>query len=106
VLSDGDGRFAFRSLPKGSYNFTAQKPGFVDGAYGRLRPGGSSQSVDLADGENRGDVKVRLFKFASISGIVVDVAGPTTYAVEGALLDGLARGWTLARGPDGPVWVE
>ena len=75
VLSDGDGRFAFRSLPKGSYNFTAQKPGFVDGAYGRLRPGGSSQSVDLADGENRGDVKVRLFRFASISGIVVDESG-------------------------------
>ena len=28
---------------------------------------------------------------------VVDVAGPTTYAVEGGLLEGLARGWTLAR---------
>jgi hypothetical protein len=38
--------------------------------------------------------------------LVVDVAGPTTYAVEGALLDGLARGWTLVLGPDGPVWVE
>jgi len=38
--------------------------------------------------------------------LVVDVAGPTTYVVEGALLDGLARGWTLAPGPDGPVWLE
>ncbi len=36
--------------------------------------------------------------------LVVDVAGPTTYAVEGDLLDGLARGWLLARTPDGPVW--
>lgn len=38
--------------------------------------------------------------------LVVDVAGPTTYAVEGPLLEGLARGWTLALGADGPVWVE
>jgi hypothetical protein len=38
--------------------------------------------------------------------LVVDVAGPTTYAVEGGLLDGLARGRTLALSPDGPVWVE
>ncbi len=37
--------------------------------------------------------------------LVVDVAGPTTYAVEGPLLEGLARGWTLVRGADGPVWV-
>ena len=38
--------------------------------------------------------------------LVVDVAGPTTYVVEGRLLEGLARGWALALGPDGPVWVE
>ena len=38
--------------------------------------------------------------------LVVDVAGPTTYAVEGPLLDGLARGWTLAPGADGPVWLQ
>jgi protocatechuate 3,4-dioxygenase beta subunit len=94
VLSDGDGRFAFRSLPKGAYNFTAQKPGFVDGAYGRLRPGGSSQSVDLADGENRGDVKVRLFKFASISGIVVDESGEP---IVGAQIRALRRSLTAGR---------
>ena len=38
--------------------------------------------------------------------LVVDVAGPTTYAVEGELLDGLARGWTLARTEQGLAWVE
>ena len=41
-----------------------------------------------------------------VSALVVDVAGPTTYAVEGALLDGLAHGWTLTVGPDGPAWVQ
>jgi hypothetical protein len=38
--------------------------------------------------------------------LVVDVAGPTTYAVEGDLLDGLSRGWTLARTDHGLAWVE
>jgi len=40
------------------------------------------------------------------SALVIDVAGPTTYAVEGELLDGLARGWTLARTAEGLAWVE
>jgi SseB protein N-terminal domain len=38
--------------------------------------------------------------------LVLDVAGPTAYAVEGELLEGLARGWTLARTDGGLAWVE
>lgn len=38
--------------------------------------------------------------------LVVDVAGPATYAVEGELLEGLARGWTLARTDEGLAWVS
>ncbi len=38
--------------------------------------------------------------------LVLDVAGPTTYAVEGDLLQGLARGWTLARTRAGMAWVQ
>jgi hypothetical protein len=37
--------------------------------------------------------------------LVVDVAGPTTYAVEGRLLEGLAQGWMLVPSADGAVWV-
>jgi hypothetical protein len=40
------------------------------------------------------------------SAMVVDVAGPTSYVVEGDLLEGLARGWPLAVTAVGPVWVE
>lgn len=38
--------------------------------------------------------------------LVLDVAGPTTYVVEGELLEGLARGWTLAHTTEGLAWVE
>ncbi|HEY3530352.1 MAG TPA: SseB family protein [Nocardioides sp.] len=37
--------------------------------------------------------------------LVVDVAGPTTYAVEDDLLDGLARGWTLVQTEHGLGWM-
>jgi hypothetical protein len=38
--------------------------------------------------------------------LLVDVAGPTPYAVEGDLLEGLARGWTVVRTAQGPAWIE
>jgi hypothetical protein len=38
--------------------------------------------------------------------LVLDVAGPTPYVVESELLEGLARGWTLARAGDELAWIE
>jgi hypothetical protein len=38
--------------------------------------------------------------------LVLDVAGPTTYAVEGPLLEGLAQGWSLVRTTGGFGWVS
>ena len=40
------------------------------------------------------------------SALVVDIAGPTSYVVEGRPLEGLARGWSLAVTEAGPVWAE
>ena len=94
VLSDGDGRFAFRSLPKGSYNFTAQKPGFVDGAYGRLRPAAPRSRSIWPTARIAATSKVRLFKFASISGIVVDESGEP---IVGAQIRALRRSLTAGR---------
>jgi hypothetical protein len=37
--------------------------------------------------------------------LVIDVSGPTTYVVDGDLLDGLARGWTLVNTAQGLGWV-
>jgi hypothetical protein len=37
--------------------------------------------------------------------LVVDVAGPTMFVIEGDDLRGLAAGWTLARVGDRPAWI-
>ena len=45
-MTDADGRFVFRALAAGAYSLTAIKPGYLDGAFGRRRPGGTGQSLD------------------------------------------------------------
>jgi uncharacterized protein (DUF2141 family) len=80
-LTDADGRFAFRHLPRGAYSVSATRPGYVDGAYGRLRPTGAPQPLELADGERRSDIKVRVFKYAAITGMLREENGDPAVGV-------------------------
>ncbi|GAB7007614.1 hypothetical protein JCM18899A_50890 [Nocardioides sp. AN3] len=41
-----------------------------------------------------------------VAALVVDVAGPLTFVVEGEDLYGLGAGWTLARVGDGSAWIR
>ena len=75
VLTDSDGRYAFRDVPKGGFSITASKPGYSDGAYGRLRPNGPSQSLQLTDGQRVTDVTLPLWKLGTIAGTVFDDSG-------------------------------
>src|SRR5688500_9881796 len=75
VLTGNDGRFVFRDLRRGDYTITAMKPGFAEGAYGRNRAGGPSVPLSLNEGERVGNVVVRLWKHAAISGTIVDESG-------------------------------
>ncbi len=72
VQADSDGRFAFRALPKGSFNISASRPGYVDGAAGRTRPGGPGRGVTLTDDQRMGDVEIPMWRFAAITGVVLD----------------------------------
>lgn len=82
VMTDQDGRFAFRNLPGGQFNLTAQKAGYLDGAYGRLRPDGPPQQVQLGDGERRDDVVIPMFLPAAITGRLVDDRGEPVVGAE------------------------
>jgi hypothetical protein len=75
VLTDSDGRFAFRDVPKGGFSVTVSKPGYSDGAYGRLRPNGPSQSLQLADGQRVTDARLPLWRLGTIAGTVFDDSG-------------------------------
>lgn len=75
VLADGEGRFVFYDLPAGRANLSASAPGYMQGVYGSRQPNGASHPIVLADGERLGEVTIRLWKLATISGTVVDEAG-------------------------------
>ena len=75
VLTDAQGRFAFRNLPAGSFTISAVKPGYADGAYGRTRPSGPTRPLQLAEKDGRTDLAIPLWKYASVSGTVVDEFG-------------------------------
>jgi protocatechuate 3,4-dioxygenase beta subunit len=86
VLSDARGRFVFENVPPGAYGLEASKPGYADGAFGRRRPGGSSQTFDVRPGVNARDVAVPLWKHAAIGGRLVDEAGEPVVDVQVQLL--------------------
>ena len=110
VLTDRDGRFFFRDLPTGEYSILATKPGFIDGAAGRHLPEGPSAPVGVGEGARIRDVTVPLWRYATISGRVVDESGEPLAGIDvrAARLQFLAgrrrasfvsgRAWTDDRG--------
>ncbi len=101
VLADGQGRFAFRSLPPGNFSLSATKPGFVDGAHGRRRPSGPTQPIVLDEGERVTDAEVPLWRYSAIEGVVTDergepVVGATVQALSRATVAGMPK---LTAGP-------
>ena len=100
ALADGQGRFAFRDLPKGRFNLTATKPGYVDGAYGRMRPAGPTLALDLAENEKVSNVAISLWKYGAVAGTVVDEQGePLVNTSVRVLKRGIVGGqWRLTPG--------
>jgi hypothetical protein len=100
VLSDGEGRYTFRDVPKGGFSVTASKPGYSDGAYGRLRPDGPAQPLQLTDGERVTDVTLPLWKLGTIAGTVLDdsgepVVGAAVRVLERSVVAG-TRQWQMS----------
>jgi len=80
VLTDGNGRFVFHSLPAGSYSLAASRPGYLRAQYGQTQPpsagsAGLGRRLELTDGQRLTNVAMKIWKYASISGRLVDEAG-------------------------------
>ena len=82
LMTGADGRFVFRDLQRGAYTITVARNGYVDGAYGRTRPGGPSVPLTVTDGQRLGDVAIRLWRHAAITGTVVDESGEPQIGVQ------------------------
>ena len=78
VLSGAGGAFSFPNLGAGKYDIHARKNG-AEGAFGRRWLGGTRSTLPIAAGQ-RAQVKIALWRPATISGVVRDERGR---AVEG-----------------------
>jgi hypothetical protein len=99
VLTDAQGRFFFENLGAGSFTVHAAKPGWIDGAAGRVRPGGAGQPVPVRDGERPRELKIAVWRYAVITGRVLDEVSEPLVSTEvrifrGAIAAG-RRHWTF-----------
>jgi hypothetical protein len=85
VMTDSQGRFVFRDLPKGEYQVRTMRNGYVEGAYGKRsvddEAGRDTQPLTLDDNEHVGDLTIAMWKYAAIEGTVTDENGEPLVAV-------------------------
>ena len=94
TITDAQGRFLFRGVAPGPYAITAgvgsngYTPngfivtgegfligGYLEGGYGQRRPNGPYSLLDVKEGEAAGDVVIKLWKAAVVTGRILDEAG-------------------------------
>jgi len=93
VVTDRQGRYFFADLPAGAFYLHAMKEGYSGGTYGTRLASGESLSLSLAEGEHRTDTKLTLWKYAVISGTVMDEAGePVVGVTVSALVKDIVAG--------------
>ena len=82
VRTNAEGRFVFTNVPAGSYQLDVSRAGWLPGAFGRIRPGGSALPVVLADAQLRNDLTITLWRPAVIAGFVSADNGDPLVGVE------------------------
>jgi hypothetical protein len=75
VFADSQGRFTFTDLPAGSFMVSAMAPGYQSGMLGQSQPGGPMLPIMLAADQKLSGIKISIWRYASISGTVLDEAG-------------------------------
>ena len=83
------GQFLFSRLPKGAFNIDVTAAGYLPGEYGLDHPRSPipraldiTRPVELAEGETRTDVTVRMWRLGVITGTVLDEYGQPLVGVD------------------------
>src|SRR5262245_20092650 len=82
VITDSSGRFFCATRPASRDNLRALKAGYMDSRGIVRRPMGPVTPIDLVDGQKLLDVKMPIWKFATIAGTVIDEAGEPVVGAE------------------------
>ena len=69
------GAFSFANLRAGQYFVSANAPGHVAGAYGKETYYAQSALLDLSGGKSTTGLTIKVWKYGSISGRVIDASG-------------------------------
>lgn len=75
LMTGSSGQFVFHDLHRGNYRVSVSAPGYIPGSYGQRIVNGPSQAIELAEDDHVSDATIKLWKYASVSGRVVDEAG-------------------------------
>ena len=75
VYTDERGRFSFVGLPAGRYTLVAAKPGYVRAAYGAKRSDRPGTPITLAEGQQLGNIALKMPKGGVITGTIRDELG-------------------------------
>jgi protocatechuate 3,4-dioxygenase beta subunit len=73
--TDAQGRFVFKDLVAGSYDFTAQADGHVSMRYGQRAMTDAPKRIELADAQQFTEADIVLPKFTAIEGQLLDEFG-------------------------------
>lgn len=82
VRTDADGRYEFRDLTADTFRIFANKPG-----YSRSAPAVNASPIELGDGETRDAPDIRLDRWGTVEGRIIDELGEPLQGVAVQLLE-------------------
>lgn len=81
VIADSQGRFVFRDVRPGSHPLSARLTGYLPAQHGQRRPAGPGESLLVSANQPVTETVIRMWRYASVSGVVRDEAGEPAVGV-------------------------